>query len=57
MLPKGARTADRFAPALEATVRRGASDGYTTDAKSLKSPAGYSASERAGMDAQVEKSR
>jgi membrane protein required for colicin V production len=57
LLPKGARTADRFVPALEATVRRGASDGYTTDTKSLKSLRGYSASERAGMDARVEKSR
>jgi membrane protein required for colicin V production len=56
-LPRGARTADRFAPALEATVRRGASDGYPSDLKSLKSPRGYSAHERAGMDAQVEKSR
>jgi len=56
-LPKGARTADRLAPALEATVRRGASDGYTSGPKSLKSPRGYSAYERAGMDAQVEKSR
>jgi membrane protein required for colicin V production len=56
-LPKGARTADRIAPALEATVRRGASDDYTTSPKSPRPVWGYSASERAGMDAQVEKSR
>jgi membrane protein required for colicin V production len=53
-LPKGARTADRLAPALEATVRRAASD--DTDQASTYSH-GYSAGERAGMDAQVEKSR
>ena len=53
-LPKGARTADRFAPALEATVRRAASDEPN---QAPKSTHGYSATERAGMDAQVEKSR
>jgi membrane protein required for colicin V production len=54
VLPKGARTADRLAPALEATVRRAASDdgGHAPTYSH-----GYSAGERAGMDAQVEKSR
>lgn len=57
VLPGLAVRADHLAPAVEATVRRGASDGYPPATKFLKPPRGYSASERAGMDAQVEKSR
>jgi membrane protein required for colicin V production len=54
VLPKGARTLDRFTPKLEATVRRGASDGSDT---APKSPRGYTAQERRSMDAKVENSR
>lgn len=57
VLPALAVPADHLAPEVAATVRRGASDGYTPATKFLKPPRGYSASERAGMDAQVEKSR
>jgi hypothetical protein len=53
-LPKGAKTVERFAPRLEATVRRGASD---PSDKTPKSGRGYTEQERESMDAKVENSR
>jgi membrane protein required for colicin V production len=54
VLPKGAKLADHFAPVVEASVRRGASDQTVAPPKSSRA---YSARERARMDALVEKSR
>jgi membrane protein required for colicin V production len=54
VLPKGAKVVDRFAPRLEATVRRGASD---TSGAAPKSPRGYTDEERRSLDSKVESSR
>lgn len=54
VLPHGAKVADRFAPQVEATVRRGASDDSGAAPQSSR---GYTAQERKSMDEKVEKSR
>lgn len=60
VLPKGAKVADRFAPRLEASVRRGASDSPEAAPNSSANPPArrvYADPDRARLDALVEKSR
>jgi membrane protein required for colicin V production len=54
LLPKGARVADRVAPKVEQSVRRGATDRPQSPSKG---PAAYDEGQRQSMDALVEKSR
>jgi membrane protein required for colicin V production len=54
VVPKGAKVADRVAPKVEQSVRRGATDRPQSPSKG---PRGYDQGQRQSMDALVERSR